>query len=98
MEQMEKLKAYSEKYGVKEATTSYGTRVTREGSIIFPNGWVASIVKNSRDEEQYSVAVCNYDGYFDWDILKQYGAEELGDIICSNEDEIIAACEIIRNL
>ena len=97
MEHMEKLKAYAEKYGVKEVKTAYGTRVTRQGSIVFPNGWVASIVENSKNEGRYSVAMCNYDGYFNWDILNQYGAEN-GSIECITEEEIIDACEIIRNL
>ena len=44
---MELIKEYSEKYGLKEVVNNYGEhRQTREGSIVFPNGWVASIVEN----------------------------------------------------
>lgn len=44
---MELLKEYSEKYGVKEIVNSMGEhRKTRDNSIIFPNGWVASVVPN----------------------------------------------------
>ena len=43
---MEMLKKYSEKYGLKEVVNDYGEhRQTRERSIVFPNGWVASIVE-----------------------------------------------------
>ena len=43
---MNLLKDYSEKFGVKEVINDYGEHIyTRERSIVFPNGWVASIVK-----------------------------------------------------
>ena len=82
---MELLKEYSEKYGLKEVVNNYGEhRQTREGSIVFPNGWVASIVENDgvdvwqpdgkyikefKSNKIYSVARCNYDGYVDGEIL-----------------------------
>ena len=44
---MDLLKKYSEKFGVNEVINDYGEhRQTRERSIVFPNGWVASIVEN----------------------------------------------------
>ena len=110
---MNLLKDYSEKFGVKEVINDYGEhRRTRERSIVFPNGWVASIVENNgvdvycsdgkhtkeyKSKKKYSVAMCDYNGYFDWSILNQYGAID-GRIYCDDELEIIVACETIRRL
>lgn len=110
---MEFLKEYSEKYGLKEMVNDYGERhQTRKEHIIFPNGWVASIVKNNgidvwlpngkhikefKSDKKYSVALCDYNGFFDWEILNQYGAIE-GCIYCNSELEILVACETIRRL
>lgn len=109
---MMRLKEYSEKYGVSEVVNLYGEhRKTSKRSIIFPNGWVASIVRNVgvlvfgkdgkrteyKSNKKYSVAMCDYAGYFNWSILDQYGAID-GCLYCDNEEEIIAACEIIRKL
>lgn len=103
---MEILKEYAEKFGVKEVVNDYGEhRQTRERSIVFPNGWVASIAKNNdvdvwhpngertkefKPDKKYSVAMWNYNGYFDCDIL--------GCIYCDDELEILSACETIRRL
>lgn len=110
---MEILKEYAEKFGVKEVVNDYGEhRQTREKSIVFPNGWVTSIVKNNgvdvwhpngehtkefKSDKKYSVAMCDYNGCFDWEILDQYGAIE-GCIYCDDELEILSACETIRRL
>lgn len=110
---MNLLKDYSEKFGVKEVINDYGEhRYTRERSIVFPNGWVASIVENDgidvyhpdrkhtkeyKSYKKYSVAMCDYNGYFDWSILNQYGAID-GRMYCDDELEIIVACETIRRL
>lgn len=110
---MELLKEYSEKYGLKEVVNDYNEhRQTKENSIVFPNGWVASIVKNDgidvyhpngkhtkeyKSDKKYSVAMCDYNGYFDWVLLNQYGAIE-GCIYCDTELEILIACETIRRL
>lgn len=110
---MEMLKEYSEKYGLKEVVNDYGEhRQTRERSIVFPNGWVASTVENNgvdtckpngehikefKSNKNYSVAMCDYNGYFDWDILNQFGAID-GCIYCDDELEILVACETIRRL
>lgn len=69
-------------------------RKTDNSSIVFPNGWVASIVKK---EDKYSVAVCDYEGYFNWNILKPFG-EGSGTIICKDESEICRALTIIELL
>lgn len=110
---MELLKEYSEKYGLEEVVNDYGEhRKTRERSIVFPNGWVASIVENNgvdtykpngehikefKSNKKYSVAICDYNGYFDWDVLNKYGAID-GCIYCDDELEILVACETIRRL
>lgn len=98
---MNLLKEYGEKFGVSEVINIYGEhRKTRERSIVFPNGWVASIVDNLEHPEKnamYSVAMCDYSGYFDWSILNEYGADE-GCFYCNTELEILIACETIRRL
>ena len=110
---MESLKKYSEKYGIKEVINDYGEhRHTRERSIVFPNGWVASIVENDgvdiyhpdgkhtkehKSNKKYSVAMCDYNGYFNWSFLNQYGGID-GCLYCDDELEIIVACETIRRL
>lgn len=110
---MELLKEYSEKYGVKEIVNSMGEhRKTRDSSIIFPNGWVASVIPNkgvtmydssgiSKKEypsnKKYSIAMCDYNGYFDWSILNEYGAIR-GCLYGDTELEVIIACETIRRL
>lgn len=96
-----KVTEYANMHGLKEVTNDYGEiRRTNGKSIIFENGWVASIVKNIRHTElnaNYSVATCDYNGYFNWDVLNEHGAID-GCFYCNTDDEIINACEIIRNL
>ena len=98
---MNLLKEYGEKFGVPEVINIYGEhRKTRERSIVFPNGWVASIVDNKvtrKKNAAYSVAMCDYSGFFDWSILNQYGADG-GCFYCNTELEILIACETIRRL
>lgn len=102
LNEMETLMQYTQDYGVKEVVNSMGERrYTRLGSIVFPNGRVASIVESEDDKENtkkvYSVATCDYNGYFDWGVLNQFGATK-GKFICNTELDIIIACEKIRNL
>lgn len=110
---MDLLKEYSEKFGIKEVINCYGERRrTSERSIVFHNGWVASIVENDgvdvyhpngshtkeyMSNKKYSVAMCDYNGYFDWSVLNQYRAID-GCLYCDDELEIIVACETIRSL
>ena len=96
---MEMLKEYSKKFGITVINDMRETRESSERSIVFPNGWVASIVDNSKPEKnaKYSVAMCDYNGYFDWEILNNYGADK-GCIYCNTELEILVACETIRRL
>lgn len=89
------------KRAVPKVINDYGeTRETTQNSIVFPNGWVASIVENAQYPEKnakYSVAMCDYNGYFDWEILNQYGADR-GCFYCNTEDEICKVLSIIENL
>lgn len=110
---MEILKEYSEKFGIKEVVNDMNEiRYTKPTSIVFPNGWVASVVENSsmtvfhpngtrtekfKSDKKWSVAMCDYNGYFDWSILNQHGAID-GCLYCDTELEIIVACETIRRL
>ena len=70
-------------------------QITQDNSIVFSNGWVASIVKWS--DNTYSVAVCDYDGYFNWDILNLFGADN-GKFSCDTEGDVCKALAIIQNL
>ena len=84
-------------------------RTTKENSICFPNGWVASIIdynkfdNNSRPErkKRFSVAVCDYDGYFNWEILIPFGAgKEYGNgygvFLTDDEEEVCKILSIIE--
>lgn len=96
---MELLKEYSKKFGIPYIVNYNGeTKHTSENYIIFKNGWIATIVENRNHPEingKYTVAMCDYCGYFDWRILNQYGAID-GCLFCNTELEIIIACENIR--
>lgn len=72
-------------------------RITSKNSIVFPNGWVASIVKPTSRKAKYSVAVCDYDGYFNWDVLKPFGEDD-GVILCNSEEEVCKALTVIELL
>ena len=92
-----KLEMYSKYHGTT-AVNDYGeVRFSNPRSIIFNNGFVASIIDTPEEEKKYSVAVCDYNGFFDWDLLNNYGATD-GRFHCDNIDEVIVACEIIRNI
>lgn len=104
---------YIEKYSVEKVVNDMNeTRHTSKNSIVFSNGRVASIVENDGVEvypphgkhytkmlsdKKYSVAACDYNGYFDWEVLNNHGAIE-GAIYCDTEEEIQEACDIIRSL
>lgn len=87
------------KSGVPMVRNNMGEkRYTRDESIIFPNGWVASVIRPFCDPETYSVAVCNYDGYFDWDILSSEFETDRGSVTCNTEDEVCKVLEFIKRL
>lgn len=84
----------------------------KDGNIELSNGWVVSIVENNgvdtykpngehikefKSNKNYSVTMCDYNGYFDWDILNQFGAID-GCIYCDDGLEILVTCETIRRL
>lgn len=97
--EMTMLKEYSDKFGLSEVTNDMGEcRKTRpNNSIVFRNGWVASIIPTHDTRFEYSVAMCDYNGYFNWSILNNYGAHN-GHFTCESELDIIIACETIRRL
>lgn len=45
--------------------------------------------------KKYSIAACDVDGYFDWNILNDHGGIN-GCIYCDTEDEILLALHIMR--
>ena len=69
-------------------------RIPSKSSIPFPNGWVASIITI---EDGFSVATCDYNGYFNWDILNDFGAER-GKFKCKTEEEVCKALSVIESL
>lgn len=73
-------------------------RITRDGSIIFQNGWVASIVNPTERPEKYSVAMCDTNGYFDWSILGKHFITDDGSVICDTEEEVCKVLECIKCL
>ena len=73
------------------------TRKTTKSSIVFPNGWVGSIVTPGDGKANYSVAVCDYNGYFNWNVLKPFGTKN-GVILCNTEEEVCRALSIIEML
>jgi len=98
------IKEYIEKFSISEIVNNMNEqRKTTDSSIVFSNGWCASIIDKTKqhwaDQKlRYSVAVCDWDGYFNWNILKQFGANEHGTYLCDTEDEVCEMLENIRNL
>lgn len=105
-------KEYIDKYSVGKITNNLNeVRYTTENSIVFNNGRVASIVETNgvkvyssdgehltkMSDKKYSVATCDYNGFFDFEILNKHGGIQ-GCIYCDTEEEIQAACDIIRSL
>lgn len=80
-------------------------RKTSERSIVFPNGWCASIAlvdhdirsewANEHPNAKYSVAVCDWDGYFDWEMLRPFG-DPHGMIPCDTDEDVCMALTIIQ--
>jgi hypothetical protein len=59
-------------------------------SIVFHNGLIANVIKKKIG---YSIAVSDYDGYFNWNILKPNGT-----ILCYDENEACKALSKIERL
>ena len=105
---MKFLNEYIAKFALREVINSMDERrVTDKESIIFPNGYVASICYNSKninakkDDTSCTVATCDYDGYFNWDILNQFGNDQYvssGIFHCKTELDLLIALESIRRL
>lgn len=89
------------KRAVPKIKDDYGeVKNTTEERIIFPNGRIAYIVNNLSNPEKNAkktVAVCDYNGFFDWEILNKYGADG-GCFYCNTEDEICHALSIIESI
>lgn len=79
---------------------SYGHLVeTSDRAINFQNGWRATICRYPNKEGyEFSLGICDVDGYFDWNILKQFGANEKGVLFCLNEEEVCKHLDEIKNL
>ena len=92
------IEQYKNKYSITCTNSRNETRIPSNNIMPFSNGYVASIHPTEEYEENFTVAVCDWDGYFDWEILKEHGANDKGLILCNDELEIIVACETIRNL
>lgn len=95
---MPNLTEYRRRYELVTITNEYNeTMYSSNSHIIFSNEWRASIVPIDNNAH-YSVAAADICGWFYWNVLKDYGANDDGCFICDTEQEIINACEIIRNL
>jgi hypothetical protein len=73
-------------------------RRTQDNSIVFGNGWVGSIVESIDSPEKYSVAVCDYNGYFNWRLLGEHFKTDDGTVICDTEEQVCEVLEYIKNL
>ena len=107
---MNNLAEYARYYGM-DVHNNYGeyseTYVGKEyASINFENGYRASILiryQHDCDCEpdsnmliRYSVAVCDWNGWFEYDKLSN--CNNVGCVWCDTEEEIIKVLEEIRNL
>jgi hypothetical protein len=113
---METIKELA-KNAIKSVINDYGETRTTEyhedtntASIILNNGWVVSIIRPDfgADNKHWSVAVCDYNGYFDWNVLKPFGTEKspnaLGDhkmidtgcILCDTEERVVQIIKAIQ--
>lgn len=64
-------------------------------SIVFSNNRIASICY--RDNE-YSVAVCDYNGYFNWKFFDNSPFEvDMGSVNCDNEEKVCGVLEWIKS-
>lgn len=103
--EMNYLKEYINKYAIDSIVNDYeelrcSSISNSSCRVIFPNGYYAHIVYNNSQPKKnaaYSVAVSDYNGWFDWGILKNFGYDD-GRVYCNTEEEIIDACELIRNV
>jgi len=93
--------------GLNQIINDYGeVRNTSRNSIVFPNGRVASIIERNDyntdlfDETpnaRWSVAVCDWNGYFDWESLRPFGTHD-GRILCETEEDVASALHVISML
>jgi len=82
--------------GLQGVVNDYGEiRNTRKNSIVFPNGYVCSILEVP---EGYSVAVCDWEGYFDWDIFDDAELDNHGGVGCETEKELCECLTFVEAL
>lgn len=82
--------------GLKNVVNEYGEiRTTRKNSIVFPNGYVGSIM---RVPEGYSIAVCDWNGYFDWNVFEENSWDKYGGVLCLTENDVCECLSLIESL
>ncbi|MDD3123566.1 MAG: hypothetical protein PHC62_08670 [Candidatus Izemoplasmatales bacterium] len=101
---METIKELAQKGVPQIVNTMYEVHKTHyyeennTASIILNNGYIVSIIHpmDSEDPNLWSVAVSDYDGYFDWDILKPFfrtrSDKESGCVNCHSEEDV---CKLV---
>lgn len=95
MSKLDKLKAIA----IPKVINEYGeVRRSNDHSLVFSNGYVASIVHPQDNSAKYSVAICDYAGYFWWNTLNQFPRNVYGAILCDTEDEVADVVEYIAAL
>lgn len=88
---------HSAKNEYGEIRTTYYNDNDKTASIVFNNGWVASVIRPPKTPEEWSVAVCDLNGYFNWEFLKPFGNDD-GTITCDTEKQVCKVIEIISLL
>lgn len=92
---MPTLDDYISKFGISRIVNDYGEVVcSTRHKVIFRNGWCASIVHR---ENHYTVAAVDYNGRFDWSVLKNRDTG-YSPMVCEDIGSVISACETIRHL
>lgn len=82
--------------GLRNVENEYGEiRNTRKNSIVFPNGYIGSILEVP---EGYSVAVCDWQGYFEWDIFEDSKWDKYGGVCCETEKELCECLAFVEAL
>lgn len=71
-------------------------RYSGRHSIVFQNGYVASILNLTSGG--YSVAACDWDGYFYWDVFPEEDRSTYGGRLCNTEKDVCTALDVISKL
>lgn len=82
---------------MKERRESYADLIRNYTSVVFSKSTVASVIYNN-NELYYSVAVCDYNGYFNWNFFDDSPFKtDKGSVICKNEFEVCLILSWIEN-